>query len=546
VIHGATARSEAATNRSGERDHDTERTGALRGVRTLFGARFRTTRVIRLRALVLAAVLVLAGCAAPMSQEDPRANPDAGEGVSDVADGSEFNFSDPASDRLGWEDGYWHDEPIDVDQSDGLSDAEIDAYVGRAMARVEAIRHEEFEKTVPVEIISREEYGNRSGGGGNASAGAAVGNFSAWNNQVWEALFVSGESGDSQQSISETRSAAVAGFYSPRDDEIKVITDTPQRPEIDNATLVHELVHALQDQHYGLDNRTYAGQTQDTQLSIDGLIEGDASYVERRYANRCGDGWSCVTSPTAGGTSGGGETSGDGSDGGGGAQPNYGILLTMYQPYSDGPGYVAALHERDGWDAVDRAFRSPPVSTEQTIHVTDETPRPIEFSDAARDGWRLFPEQGINGSDTVGEASIYVMFWYQAYKNEADTVDPRSLFQTSGPYDVYNYDAPPSAGWANDRLFPYRDASGAETDYGYVWVTEWDTERDAREFRNAYLEILSAQDAAQREDGVRVIENGKFADAFRVVRRGDRVVIVNGPTPAAVDDIRPGLAADSG
>ena len=27
---------------------------------------------------------------------------------------------DPESDVLGWENGYWHNETIDVDQSDGL------------------------------------------------------------------------------------------------------------------------------------------------------------------------------------------------------------------------------------------------------------------------------------------------------------------------------------------------------------------------------------------------------------------------------------------
>ncbi|MDX1748601.1 MAG: hypothetical protein R3324_21930, partial [Halobacteriales archaeon] len=34
---------------------------------------------------------------------------------------------DPETDRLGWENGYWYNESITVDQSDGLSDEELDA-----------------------------------------------------------------------------------------------------------------------------------------------------------------------------------------------------------------------------------------------------------------------------------------------------------------------------------------------------------------------------------------------------------------------------------
>ena len=495
--------------------------------------------MIKGRALVLAVLLVLAGCAAPLSDDGS----DAGAGPAgdvDIPDGAEFDYADPDSDRLGWEAGYWHDERIAVDQSDGLNETEREMFVARSMARVESIRHKEFAKTVPVSILTREEYTNRTRSGvANASADAEGANFSAWNNQVWEAMFVSGETADSQEAIGETRSSSVAGFYAPASDEIKIITDTPGQPVINNATLLHELVHALQDQHYDLTDPAYASQTQDGQLAVDGLIEGSAMYVEKRYAQRCGSEWSCVATPPRR------QSSGGGSSETGGSTPNYGVLLTVYQPYSDGPAYIASVVERGGWAAVDRLHADPPESSEQTIHATNETPARIDYADAARDGWRLFPEQGVNGSDTLGEASMYVMFWNQA-REGADTVDPRAFFDAAGPYDLYNYGAEPTAGWGNDRLFPYRNSAGGETEYGYVWVTEWDSRRDAREFRNTYLNILSAHDATQRDDGIRVIENGEFADAFRVVQRGDRVVIVNGPTPQDVDDLRPGLANASG
>ena len=474
-------------------------------------------------AVGLAALLVVAGCSAPAIEPPTASAPSGGgEAVAAPNDG----FDDPDSDVLGWEDGYWYNESVSVDQSDGLSDEELRAYVARAMARVEYIRGAEFREPVPVSVLSREEYRNRSGG---SSGSGEQSDYQRWNDQVWEALFVTGESQDSGTAISDTRSAAVAGFYAPRDDEIKVITDTPESPTIDNATLVHELVHALQDQQYDLSKPKYGGDTQDEQLAVDGLVEGDANYVERRYAQRCGAAWDCVATPESAG----------GGGGGGGGGPNLGILLTIFQPYSDGPVYISDLVDRGGWATVDEEFETPPASTEQLIHRTDEEPVPIEYRDRARNGWETFPDQGVEGADTVGEASMYVMFWYQARTTGADTIDPRSLSDTEGPYDTYNYDAEPSAGWGNDRLYPYQQDSGSNAEYGYVWVTEWDSEADAREFRRAYRAILDAQDAEQRAENTYVITDGEFEDAFRVTRSGTRVTIVNGPTADDLGDIRP-------
>ncbi|WP_416840083.1 Hvo_1808 family surface protein [Haloferax sp. DFSO52] len=485
-------------------------------------------RTIGLRAILVATLLLLAGCAAPTatpgaagSDSSPPATPDP----------DRTGFEDPDSDVLGWENGYWYDEPIAVDQSDGLNDSELEAYVARGMARVEHIRELEFQETVPVNVISREEYRSSNAN----SSGPADSEFNRWNDQVWEALFITGESTGSGEAITETTSSAVLGFYSPTDDEIKIVTDSTGAPTINNATLIHELQHALQDQQFDLTDERYSGETQDRQLAVSGVVEGDAKLVELMYTEKCESGaWDCVKTPAA---NGGGDASGDGSG------PNLGILLTIFQPYSDGPVYLNTLYEDGGWEAVNDALRNPPASSEQTIHVTDEEPVPIAFEDGATNGWTTFSEQGVDGADTVGEASIFAMFWYQARVSGAETINPQTIVDTNAKYDTYNYDAPASAGWGNDRVFPYQNEAGSETEYGYVWVTTWDSEGDAREFEDAYLNILEANGATQQADGIYVIESGEFNDAFRVVRTGDRVVIVNGPEPGDVNEIRPSLAS---
>jgi hypothetical protein len=485
--------------------------------------------------LLVVVLVVLAGCAAPFAESPPPAGGSANDGDGQAngnggggGGGSEsgsgtFDFADPTTDRLGWEAGYWYNESIDIDQSDGLSETELDAFVARSMARVEYIRGLEFDSEVPVEVIARSEYRNRSSG----VPTPADDDFAAWNNQVWEALFISGEDQNVQQQLSDTRGSSVIGFYSPSDDEIKIITETPDEPVLRNSTLVHELVHAVQDQRFDLTEQQYRGTTQDHDLAINGLIEGDANYVETEYTRRCASGeWECVPTPAQSG----------GSDG---PSPNLGILLTVFQPYSDGPVYVSSLKNEGGWDAVNEKFDSPPTSTEQVIHVTDEEPTPIQFRDRAQNGWGLYPDQGVDGSDTVGEASMFAMFWTQARSANADTLNPQGLFETDSVYDTYNYAAEPSAGWANDRVFPYHKGTGRNAEYGYVWVTEWDTNEDARQFMQAHRAIIRAQGGTQQATGIWVIDEGPYADAFRVTRSGTRVVIVNAPTVDDLDDVRP-------
>jgi hypothetical protein len=132
----------------------------------------------RLVAGVLVVALLLAGAAPGLVSGN------AGTASAPAADASATAPPDPESDVVGWEAGYWYNESIDVDQSDGLSDAELEAYVARAMARVEHLREKEFQSEVPVSVQSRESFRNRSPTGGNGTNAS----YDAWNDQVWESL----------------------------------------------------------------------------------------------------------------------------------------------------------------------------------------------------------------------------------------------------------------------------------------------------------------------------------------------------------------------
>jgi hypothetical protein len=440
----------------------------------------------RALAVALLATLVLAGCSTPFGT---------------------VGKSDPPGDPLGWENGYWYDESLAVTPEDGYNESEREAVVARAMARVEQIRRLEFEETVPVEVISRDEYIDRQGSGNDGANGSAR-THELWNNQVWEGLFVVGEGDDFSESSNETVSASIQGYYSPSNDSIVIVSDSAT-PTIDPRTLIHELVHALQDQQGWLGGRQ---DTQDRQLAARSVTEGDATYVEARYRRNCRSDWNCLPNPESGGGGGGGSDS-----------INRGLLLTIYAPYGGGSQFVGHVQQREDWDAVNDLYERPPNSTEQMIHpdkYPDEKPVNVTVPDRSSEEWRRFDHDPV--ADTLGEASIFAML----VSNDAVTAEGA---------ERYRYDAEASAGWGGDSLVPYRDGDG---NYGYVWKTVWDTERDAEQFHAAYLDVLSNNNATERDGNVYVIpEESEFGDAFRVVRDGDTVLIVNAPSVDDLDEI---------
>ncbi|MFB6284772.1 MAG: Hvo_1808 family surface protein [Halobacteria archaeon] len=431
---------------------------------------------------------------------------------------------------VGYEDGFWYDSKINIDEP--LNDSEVRDVVSRAMARVEYIRDRNFKEDVNVVKKNRSELNisnqPRENGSVNRSDAAK------WNNQVWEALFMVGENKNVNELIGSTAESAVGGFYSRQngskngsgpmgsEGNITVVTEEGGLNEL---TVGHELVHALQDQYYNLSADRFNPPVQDEQLGNSGLLEGEANYVQRKYSARCKEDWSCVDS--------------SGAAGGGGTKErdvNRAVLLIMFQPYSDGPPYIAWVRGYGGWEAVNHKFRdNVPKTSKQVIHRINFTRPNMSFTDSSAENWSTWPDEGIDGYDIGGEASVYMMFWQQTRTTGREIIN-EVRFQNgeAGELDRLNYVSRPSEGWLNDRIYPYHNGERR----GYVWKTLWNTTRDAKEFHSSYMKILEGHDAEKVEPGVWKIESGKFADAFRVLRDGRSVVVTNAPTVEELDQIR--------
>ncbi len=462
------------------------------------------------RRLVCFLVILLCTAGVGVGMGTTVAHPDeppTGQSADEQSVTTQPNLS--SSDDLDCVDGICHDDELDFEEPTNLADEELDELIARTMARVQYLRGEAFSDEVSVEIQSREAFRESSIATSSGSDEA----FERWNDQVWKGLFVVGDDQRSGDAIDGTVGDAVNGFYVPGESQIVLITPSPDEPSVDEQTLLHEFAHALQDQRHDLTGSQFRGETQDADLAVDGVVEGEAVYLEYKYEERCASGeWSCFDDPaTAGGASG---------------ESNRGILYTMLQPYSDGPAYVHEIVESEGWDGVDDRMDEPPQTTTEIIHRQSVEPTSVESPPHPSEGWERYPDQGLDGAETVGEASIFVMFWFQASEYGADTVDPSIIGETSHTYEQFNYVSEPSDGWAGDELVPYQRGD----DDGYVWTIEWETTDDVDEFTRAYGAILDAHDAIETDDGVYVIENGSFSGAYAVETDDTQVRIVHAPT----------------
>ena len=475
-----------------------------------------------------AAVAALALLSVALSGGVAAAPGDGGGSASVTAAACEAGAGD---EQVGCWNGTHYADSVAVNQTDGLNDAELAALTDLTMARVEHVRERPFREDVPVETVARSAYANDTA---TADGGEP---FGRWNDQVWRALFVVGDDADAGGEIDTVFGGAVSGFYSPTEDRIVIVVPDGETVRIDPSTLAHELLHAMQDQYHGLAEPRYAGATQDGDLAVDGIVEGEAVHVEERYAARCADNWTCVDAPDGGN--------------GGGFDGNVGILQTVLQPYGDGALYVEELVAEDGWSAVNETMNDPPASTSEVIHRDpDYETRNVTFEDAATGGWETYPDQGVDGAETAGEASMFVLFWYQSFAYDAPVLEPDASagenvrlhldsdarLQTR---PVYSYAHPVTDGWVGDELYPYRNGDRD----GHVWATEWRTAADAAAFADAYRRTVAAHGDGDYEDGsVYVIDDGEsdaFPGAYGVERDGTRVTVTHAPSPEGVFELRP-------
>ena len=156
------------------------------------------------------------------------------------------------------------------------------------------------------------------------------------------------------------RGAGVTGYYSYEDERIRV-RGTELTPAV-RSTLVHELTHVLQDQHFDLGKRFEDLEKADDSAAADGfqaLVEGDARRIEKEWREGLPEEDRAALDK-------GQAKQGKGFEAEAADIPE--VLKTlMTAPYELGEAVLAVAIQQGGEHAVDNLFRSPPATEEQQL-----------------------------------------------------------------------------------------------------------------------------------------------------------------------------------
>lgn len=243
-------------------------------------------------------------------------------------------------------------------------------------------------------------------------------------------------------------------FYRPIDQRVRV-RGTEMTVGL-QVTLVHELTHALQDQHFDIE-RLYDDELDSSaSTAYRALIEGDALRVEQAYSSdELSDAdQTAYEREYAGQVEQSVEATGD--------VPPF-ITAGFSVPYLLGQPFVVMLANQGGNDEVNRAFRSPPHTEE---HLFD--PASYLAGEEAEDvGLDLPDDVEVFDDGPFGSPSWYLVL--------AERIDPKVAFAAA-------------LGWAGDAYatFERDDRSCIRA------VFAGDTERDEREMGAALAAWVAA------------------------------------------------------
>lgn len=243
----------------------------------------------------------------------------------------------------------------------------------------------------------------------------------------------------------------VLGFYDFDKKRMVVVTDTGLTAEA-KITYAHEFTHAMQDAAFNT-GKAHENESQEDDASLARLAleEGDASVAMVRWAfggNLSSDELAEIGSTPVPDMSG---------------IPDW-MVQQLTFPYETGASFVSQLFARGGWEMVNAAYRHPPASTEQVLHIEKflggEAPIAVKLDPLAG-------QLGIGWNDvestTIGEAMVGI--WL------------RELGVGAGEATEA------AAGWGGDELDVARGPNGS---WAMAWQLSWDSKRDAEQFMRAH------------------------------------------------------------
>ncbi len=296
----------------------------------------------------------------------------------------------------------------------------------------------------------------------------------------------------------------VAGFYDGDAEEMVVPAAPDGFTPLQRITVLHELVHALTDQHFDF-NDDYEvlidDGTGDDASAFQALIEGDATRSQLVYM----EGMSPLDAVQAATEA----LSYDSSvlD----SVPAW-MQADLMFPYEQGLVFVDAIVSAGGLAAIDEAYQEPPGTTEQILDVAKynrrEQPRDLVPPAVTLDGWDLHDE------GTLGEWGLNLILGESSRPGEATQA---------------------AAGWGNDIYRVFSRGGDVAMAMSYIG----DSERDAEELANGLIvHLRDSMDAGPAEEsagGLLYRQGGVYSFIDRI---DDAIYWIVSTDKSAGEDLR--------
>lgn len=308
---------------------------------------------------------------------------------------------------------------------------------------------------------------------------------------------------DLKKTMVDLLTEQAAAFYDFRKKKLFVLESAPEA--LQQMALVHELAHALADQHFDLKKFVDGARKSDDQAAARlAVMEGQATWLMSEYlARRTGQ--SLKTSPAilqfmsqAAAMSAGQFPVFD-------AAPLY-LRETLLFPYSKGMLFQQAVIEKQDKEGFAAVFRDPPVSTQQILHPEKYFGRtaPTAPSLPALPGEREYRELTAG---TIGELDHWILLRQYQSEEIAASLAPR---WRGGRYRLLEHKK-------NGRLV-------------LLYASDWSDEAAAQEFFQRYRQVLERKwtRMSVREEAEGLVAGAGDDGDFVVWRQGSVVRSVEG------------------
>lgn len=347
-------------------------------------------------------------------------------------------------------------------------DPTVRADLEHLVAATEEIRELQFEEMPVITVVTPEELEERV----RSQIAEDAADFPS-DQALYRTLGLLGEDTDLEALLTDLYGEQVAAYYDGDAKELVVPLREEDFSVSERGILIHELTHALTDQHFGFDailNEMADNDRLDQFSAYQALVEGDASlamlhYLQTLSMEEMGEYLAESLDTDFSNLE---------------AAPTF-IQDTLYFPYDSGLAFNQELYDFGGWDAINDAYTSMPGlpgSTEQVISPSDferDLPKEIEGPDTSVPGYEKVR------TSVWGELGFRIML-------------DQILGQAVG--------VKAADGWGGDSYDQWFDGTNAAMKIVY----QGDTNRDTEELRSALADYTEL--AIDEEDFSSVAVDG--------------------------------------